>query len=211
MQGPTARMMPVCGPDGDFPPDGPVSVIGPGTGLGVAFAVKDKAGYAVCETEAGHVALAPLDDVEDRILAILRRSYPRVSVERLASGPGLTLIYRALADIAGMEAPAMTDADLWESALAGTDRRAVEALQRFCMIFGAVAGDIALAQGAKGVVLAGSLATRLTDQLRSAAFIDRFCHKGRLETVMRQTAVQILTLPHAGVHGAAAAYAALQR
>ena len=51
--------------------------------------LRTSAGYEVIETEGGHIDFAPLDEVEDKILADLRRSFRRVSVERLVSGPGL--------------------------------------------------------------------------------------------------------------------------
>ena len=53
------------------------------------------------ETEGGHVDFAPLDTLEDRILAELRNSFRRVSVERLVSGRGLMNIYGALGIIEG--------------------------------------------------------------------------------------------------------------
>ena len=41
------------------------------------------------ETEGGRMDFAPLDNLEDLILAELRKSFRRVSVERIASGRGL--------------------------------------------------------------------------------------------------------------------------
>ena len=51
------------------------------------------------ETEGGHVDFAPLDSLEDKILAQLRRNFRRVSVERVAAGQGLWNLYEALAAI----------------------------------------------------------------------------------------------------------------
>ena len=66
-----------------------VSIVGPGTGLGVAALLNTKSGYDVIETEGGHIDFAPLDSLEDQILVELRRNFRRVSVERIASGRGL--------------------------------------------------------------------------------------------------------------------------
>ena len=42
----------------------------------------------VIETEGGHIDFAPLDSLDDQIVAYLCNRYRRVSAERLASGMG---------------------------------------------------------------------------------------------------------------------------
>jgi glucokinase len=79
----------ICGPDRPLPGRGVISVVGPGTGLGVAALLRQTDRYEVIETEGGHVDFAPLDNLEDKILTQLRRHFRRVSVERVASGQGL--------------------------------------------------------------------------------------------------------------------------
>ncbi|MEO5641440.1 MAG: glucokinase, partial [Sphingomicrobium sp.] len=135
----------VCGPEGDLPGDGIVTILGPGTGLGVAQLLRMTPGYHVIETEGGHVDFAPLDAVEDKILAHLRRSFRRVSVERIVAGSGLVNIHQALAGIEGQAVLQQDDKMLWATALDGADALAAAALDRFCLCLGAVAGDLALA------------------------------------------------------------------
>ena len=89
----------VCGPEHDLPETGVVSIVGPGTGLGVASLLKRADGHDVIATEGGHIDWAPLDPLEDRILVHLRENFRRVSVERLISGRGLLNIYEALGTI----------------------------------------------------------------------------------------------------------------
>ncbi|WP_235536380.1 glucokinase, partial [Sphingomonas sp. Root50] len=76
------------------------------------------------------------------------------------------------------------DPALWQAATDGSDQLAAQALDRFTMAFGAVAGDLALAHGANAVVLTGGLANRIEDRLRSPLFHDRFRAKGRFEARM---------------------------
>lgn len=198
----------VCGPERDLPQQGVISILGPGTGLGVAFVLR-RAGHAeVVETEGGHVDFAPLDDLEDRVLAFLRARYRRVSIERIVSGPGLSSLYEALAAVEGQAVRSVDDATLWKSALEGSDRLASAALERFCMSLGSVAGDIALAQGASGVVIAGGVGQRLADYLPASGFATRFAAKGRFEARMADMPVKLIQLPEPGLLGAAAAYAA---
>jgi len=199
-------LIPVSGPASSLPNDGVISVIGPGTGLGVALVLRRDGRSHVIETEGGHSDFAPLDTVEDAILARLRPQLRRVSVERIASGPGLLNIYQVLAAIEGKPASLHDDKALWTAGLEGRDPLAVAALDRFMMILGSVAGDIALTQGAKAVVIAGGIGARLAEKLPTSGFVDRFHAKGRFENLMRAMPVKLMTDPHAGLIGAAAAF-----
>jgi glucokinase len=198
----------VCGPEVALPSEGVISVIGPGTGLGVGQLLRRGGAYHVIETEGGHIDFAPLDTLEDAILAQLRKRYRRVSVERLASGPGLANIHDALAAIEHRPVRSRDEKELWAAALAGEDSLAAAALDRFCLTLGAIAGDIALAQGAAAVVVAGGLGLRLADHLPRSGFSARFIAKGRFERRMDDMPVKLITHPQPGLLGAAAAFAA---
>jgi glucokinase len=197
----------ICGPETDLPDTGVTSIIGPGTGLGVAQLLRRHGQYHVIETEGGHIDFAPLDSIEDRILARLRELYRRVSIERLVSGPGLAAIYGALAAIEGQAVTARDDKALWQAALADEEALLNSALDRFCRIWGAVAGDLALAHGANAVVLAGGVGLRLADRLPTSGFAARFAAKGRYEARMADLPVRLITHPEPGLFGAAAALA----
>ena len=197
----------IGGPEKSLPADGLISVIGPGTGLGVAQVLRRKGHAHVIETEGGHSDFAPLDAIEDAILAYLRTRYRRVSIERLVSGPGLLNIYEALGAIENTPLTFHDDKALWAAALGGRDAHASAALARFCMIFGAVAGDIALTQGAAAAAIAGGIGQRLEKILSTTGFASRFTAKGRFERMMASLPVKLITHPHVGLIGAAAAFA----
>jgi glucokinase len=197
----------LCGPDRPLPERGVISIIGPGTGLGVAHVLRREGRNHVIECEGGHIDYAPLDDIEDAILARLRQRYRRVSVERIVSGPGLANIYEGLAAIEGRAVQTGDNKALWTAALAGEDKLAVVALDRFCMVLGSVAGDVALAQGANAVVIAGGLGLRIADLLPHSGFASRFTAKGRFERIMSTIPVKVITHPQPGLFGAAAAFA----
>jgi glucokinase len=197
----------LCGPDVPLPETGTISIVGPGTGLGVAHVLREAGRYHVCETEGGHIDFAPLDVLEDRLVAVLRRRFGRVSAERVVAGPGLNNIYAALAELEGGARRTYGDADLWAAALDGTDALAAAALERFCLCLGAVAGDITLAQGGAGLVIAGGVGLRLAGVLGRTGFKDRFTAKGRFESYMAGIPVKVLTHPQPGLLGAAAAFA----
>jgi glucokinase len=197
----------LCGPDQPLPKQGVISIVGPGTGLGVAALLRKSDHYEVIETEGGHVDFAPLDSLEDNILVQLRRHFRRVSVERVCAGQGLLNLYEALGAIEGRDLLYHDNKELWAAALAGDDSLATAALDRLCLILGAVAGDLALAQGATGVVIAGGVGLRLADYLPRSGFRDRFIAKGRFERRMDEMPVRLITHPQPGLFGAAAAFA----
>jgi glucokinase len=201
------RFRNICGPDRPLPDEGVISIVGPGTGLGVAQLLRREGRYHVIETEGGHIDFAPLDSLEDQILAHLRKRYRRVSVERVASGQGLTNIYEVLAAIEGRETQYRDEKALWTAALAGEDSLAAAALDRFCLALGAAAGDIALAQGASAVVIAGGVGMRVANHLPRSGFRDRFIAKGRFERMMDEMPVKLITHEQPGLFGAAAAIA----
>lgn len=82
-------------------PGRPALVIGPGTGLGVAFLVKNAGTVSGIASEAGHATFAPADRVQAEILSHLQAQYGHVSAERLLSGAGLLAIATTLAKMNG--------------------------------------------------------------------------------------------------------------
>ena len=197
----------LCGPDTPLPAAGITTVCGPGTGLGVAQVFKTNGSYHVLSTEGGHVDYAPLDSIEDAFVKRLRRTYTRVSTERICAGPGIVALYETLAELEGRAVPSRDDKTIWAEALSGTDSIALAALDRFCLALGAVAGDLALAHGAKGVVIAGGLGLRIKDKLLRSGFDQRFVAKGRFQSMMAAIPVKLITHPQPGLFGAAAAFA----
>ena len=197
----------ICGPDRAFG-DGTISIIGPGTGLGVAHIRRAAGDCYVQSTEGGHIDFAALDAFEDDLLRRLRARHGRVSVERIVSGPGLISIFEALAAVENLELIEASDKTVWDRALSNEDDFGNAALDRFCMTLGSVAGDIALAQGGfAGVVIAGGIGLRLKDVLPRSGFAERFRAKGRFEGLMASIPVKLITHPQPGLFGAAAAFA----
>jgi glucokinase len=198
----------LCGPERPFADKGVISIVGPGTGLGIAAVLcRGEGRYDVIETEGGHADFAPLDSLEDRILAELRKNFRRVSVERIASGRGLWNVYQVLCAIENRPPSFADETSLWAAAIDDADGLASAALDRFCLTLGAVAGDVALIHGAVGLVIAGGLGSRLADHLCRSGFRDRFIAKGRFERRMDEMPVKLLAHPNPGLFGAAAAFA----
>jgi glucokinase len=207
---PDDQFLRLTGPDRPLAAEGTISVLGPGTGLGVAHLWRSGRGdYRVTATEGGHIDFAPLDSIEDAILAHFRRSHTRVSIERVVSGPAIGPIRRVLAAMEGKAVTEEDDVTLWTRGLEDRDSIAAAAVDRFCLSLGSVAGDIALAQGGfGGVVIAGGLGYRLRDHLPHSGFAERFRAKGRFAELMAAIPVKLIIHPQPGLFGAAAAFAA---
>ncbi len=196
----------ICGPDSMISGEDSITVVGPGTGLGVAHVLRTGSAYHISETEGGHIAFAPHDELEDRLLHNLRKQHGRVSAERIVAGPGLQAIYRVLAEIEEQTPQPFDDKDLWQLALGGKDPLAAAAFDRFCLCLGSFAGDMALAHGSGAVVISGGLGNRIADQLLASGFRDRFTAKGRFQSLMEQISVKQFFNEEPGLYGAAAAF-----
>ena len=198
----------LAGPEQPLGERGTISVVGPGTGLGVAHLWRDGAGgYHVQATEGGHADFAPLDSIEDALLARLRKRHMRVSAERVVSGPAIVDIYQTLAALEGRAIVEESDVAIWTRGIAGEDALAAAAVDRFCLALGSVAGDVALVQGGfAGVVIAGGLGYRLRETLPASGFAERFRAKGRFAGLMAGIPVKLIVHPQPGLFGAAAAF-----
>jgi glucokinase len=107
-------------------------VLGPGTGLGVSGVIPTVDGFVTLGSEGGHVNFAPADEREFAILQYAWREWQHVSNERLISGPGMEIIYRALALRNGVDAPARDAAEIVSCALEQNDPLCLEVLECFC-------------------------------------------------------------------------------
>lgn len=197
----------LCGPERPLAKEGPITVVGPGTGLGTACLLRRANDYTVLESEGGHINFAPLNAFEDKVLAALRRRFRRVSAERIVSGPGLTNLYEVITEMHGHPMAMRDNKALWDLALQGKDELAVAALDYFFLSLGAVAGDLALVHKARSVVIAGGLGSRLAERFAGSGFSERFVAKGRFEVMMSEIPVKIIVHPQPGLFGAAAAFA----
>lgn len=198
------------GPDIPAAPEGTITILGAGTGFGVSCLAHSHGHLVPLATEGGHIGFAPQGLEEIAILEALARRFGRVSVERILSGPGLENLAQALDEIAGRATRPLSAAQIVEHASRGDgDCRA--ALSRFCSIFGAVAGDVALAHGARGgVLIAGGIAGRIESCLMQGGFRERFEAKGRLSSFVKSIPTKLIVNPDAALLGAARAAEEMQ-
>ena len=184
---------------------GPTVVVGPGTGLGCAVLLPNGGGSIVMPSEAGHVALAPGNEREIEVLRRLGRDRAYVHTGHLLSGPGLVNLYRALADIDGIETLHAEPAAVSAAAVQRDDPLAREALSMFCAMLGSFAGDLAVIfKAGGGVYLAGGILPYIRDFLLASDFRARFLNKGVMRPFLANVPVRLIEHGQLGVFGAAA-------
>ncbi|MEY4880493.1 MAG: glucokinase [Pseudomonadota bacterium] len=193
-----------CVKEGTALPHAPISVMGAGTGFGATLLAPCGSGYALVSTESGHAAFAPTDAWEMRFLQRRIESDGHVSIESILSGKGLGFVHEALHDFAGTTRKARTPEDICRRALEDSGSTSAKALEIFCNIFGSVAGDIALTQGARGgVYLAGGVLLKNQASLMQSAFAERFAAKGIMSPYVADIPVFLIKAEHVALRGAA--------
>lgn len=186
------------------PPNGPVLVMGPGTGLGSAVLLPGQPRAQVLATEAGQISLAPGTEREIEILRLFRRERSHVSFEDALSGPGLLKLYQALCELRCSPVSLITPVEITGAALAGRDAAAVEALQVFCGLLGSFVGDLVLLYRAcGGVYLAGGILPQIQPLLLTSTFTARYFDKGVMRAYLQQVPVRLIEHGQLGVIGAA--------
>ncbi len=193
-----------------------VGLLGAGSGLGVSGLIPllddQGTGYVALGTEGGHSSFSPRDEREIAILRFALQEYPHVSFERLLSGPGLALIYRALCHRAGREPEALAAPEITGRALDGSDAVCTETVQAFCAMLGTAAANLAVTLGALGgIYIGGGIVPRLGETFDRSDFRRRFEDKGRFSDYVKVIPTYVVTAKHATFMGASAILAAQLR
>lgn len=187
-------------------PDSVIGLIGAGTGLGVSGMIPTEDRWIALGSEGGHVSFSPCDEREIDVLRFAWREFPHVSAERLLSGMGLELIYRALADRAGkVDAEPLAAAEVTRRALDGSCAICVETVECFCAMLGTVAGNIAITLGALGgIYIGGGIVPRLGPLFAASRFRERFEQKGRFSNYLVQIPTYVITAEYPAFLGVSA-------
>lgn len=189
-----------------------VGLIGAGSGLGVSGLIPANDGWVALGTEGGHTSFSPHDEREIAILQYAWRYHPHVSFERLVSGPGIELIYRALAERAGRTDEALSAPDITQRALDRSDPVCIEVIDAFCAMLGTAAANLAVTQGAfGGIYIGGGIVPRLGSYFDSSIFRQRFEDKGRFTNYMKGIPTFVITAADATLLGASVILAAQLR
>ena len=162
-------------------------------------------GWISLGSEGGHTSFSPRDEREIAILRHAWKQYDHVSFERLLSGPGLELMYKALAEYAKQKADDLSAPEITQRALDGTDPVCVDTLEVFCALLGTAAANLAVTLGALGgIYIGGSIVPRLGPYFDRSPFRSRFEDKGRFSRYVADIPTFVITAEHATFTGASA-------
>lgn len=181
------------------------AVVGPGTGLGMAYLVPSANSdeFEVYASEGGNADFAPVDELEQEVLALLRPQLGTVRVESLVSGQGLVNLYAAVSALWGSPVEHFEPAEITAAALAA-EPVSHQCLSMFCGMLGTAAGNFALATGARGgVYLAGGILPRIRPFFLESEFRSRFEARGPLSGFTEQIPTFLLDEEELGLKGAA--------
>ncbi len=183
-------------------PHAVVGVLGAGTGLGVSGVIPTADGFITLGSEGGHVNFAPSDEREFAILQYAWREWPHVSNERILSGPGMELVYRALAERNGIDAPARTAAEIVACALEDKDALCLEVLECFAGMLGGAAANLAVTLGAfGGIFIGGGIVPRIAQWFATSPFRARFEAKGRFSDYLAAIPTYVIMTPNPALRG----------
>jgi glucokinase len=186
-------------------PDCPLGLVGAGTGLGVSGLIPAGDGWTALRSEGGHVTFSPANETEVGILQFAWREFEHVSAERLLSGAGVELIYRALAQLRGVPGAGLGAAEISRRALAGECVLCDEVVETFCGMLGTVAGNLAITLGAQGgVYIGGGIVPRLGARFTASSFRRRFEQKGRFAAWLASVPTWVITAEYPAFVGMSA-------
>lgn len=191
-----------------------VCTLAAGTGLGEAALVWDEHRFVPLATEGSHADFAPADATQTALRDFAAERYGgHVSVERIASGPGIGLLYDFVREVERVPESARNQRRLEEAAdrnaevtllgESGASRAASRALDLFTRAYGAEAGNLALKTLATGgVFVAGAISARLAKSLKRRGFLEAFRAKGRFRKLLSKVPVAVVLDPDVGLRGA---------
>ena len=170
---------------------GPVTVLGPGTGLGEAmlFWNNETSEYDVVPSEGSHADFAPRGDTQRALQKYCETTLGECEIEQVCCGSGIVRIYEFLKTYregAG-DKPELDPAGVTTAALDSTCEVAKEAVDIFLEILGAEAANLALkCLATGGVYVGGGIPPRLLSEIEKGGMLDAYLHKACRYTDVRK-------------------------
>jgi len=160
-------------------PDGPIAMIGAGTGLGHGYIVKNEGSkyHSVYPSEGGHQDFAPKNDLEWKYFKYLQDYFnlQRISLERACAGPALPLIFKFMVKEGAVsnifenynsENLKIENSDIIKYGLSGECDVCKRTIDFFNSLYGSASGNISLiAIPTGGLYLLGGLSEALESHI----------------------------------------------
>ncbi len=180
-------------------------VIGTGTGFGTALNIQSSFGNFSIPSEGGQAIYAPQDAEEIELVKIAQNELnrPVIIEDFLACKAGITRLIELLADIHDKEISfERTPKGLLTAAIEQNIPFAQYILNRYCMMLGNTAGNIAVTAGANaGVYIGGGFAPRFAQFIQQSSFRDCFVNKISVKALLEEIPTFVITHPYATLVG----------
>lgn len=175
------------------------TVIAPGTGLGVAYAVKHNQEYICLPSQGGHISFAPTSELQMELLSFMQNKFMhrQIGLELVCSGIGITNIFDFVCKYKKIE----VDPHVRTELLAANDQVPViihnainkqcEActisIQLFIEILATALQTVALISYARGgIYLAGGIAVALKKLLQQENFIKMVIDNKTMHSILEK-------------------------
>ena len=189
----------------------PQLFVGAGTGFGMAYRFSFEGQRKILATEAGHCDFSPSNEQQLNLAQYLMHSLGRCSIESVLSGSGLVNIYRYICsqnlraqlqqNNQHLQAPDPA-ASIALAAGTGNDEAAAKAMNLFVECYGGQTGNLALSGLTRGgVYIAGGIAPKIIDYLKTGRFMSAFVEKGRMTGLLQKMPVKVVINPEVGLLG----------
>lgn len=183
----------------------PISILGPGTGLGVAQLIYHGSWQAIC-TEGGHAGLAPGNSIESKIFEYWMNKGEVLSREFFLSGEGLVRLYQAIVSLNGQVPTKNSPQAVQHGASIEEDPNCLQTLTCFCELLGSAAADQALAAGSQGgIYIAGGILKHIKKFFLASNFRQRFENKGAMKHYLEAIPCYLVLEEQPGLLGASLA------
>jgi glucokinase len=176
--------------------EGPLLLICPGTGLGVALVRKSKMSLEIFPTEAGHVDFSPTTHEQIELLEHFLDQFGHVSLERFVSGSGLLNIYKFFSQKAGVSLKLSSSEQITEAALQGSDELAKKSCHIFLDMLASTLGNLALNYlPYQGLYICGALIRKLFPLIDQTRFLNLMSCKGRFSSFLKKIPLYLVNEP----------------
>ncbi len=184
------------------------ALLAAGTGLGESILFWDGHRYHVVPSEGGHSDFAPHTAQQIELLRFMSHRSPQVSWELILSGRGFRTLHEFLSPTTTHPVFEDPDADpapfITNNGLHKSCPVCVEALDLWCSVYGAEAGNLALKVLALGgVYVAGGIAVKILPKITDGTFFNAFKDKWHFTEVLANVPVSVVLNESAPLIGAA--------
>lgn len=199
--------------EGEQGQGGNMAILAPGTGLGEAGLYWNGKNYFPFATEGGHTALASRTQFEFELYCWLSKQFNYVCYEHILSGPGIHNIFRFLTEEKKNAIPAWLadelstedpSAAISENAINGKSEVCIQTMNIFFQYLATEASSLVLKYKATGgLFIGGGILPKNLSLIDKEKWQQQFYESDRMETLLRQTPVNIILNEKTPLLGAA--------